>query len=620
MALLLATIGLASCERSTPNDMARRQSSPSSSSAQAVNETAAWWLEQYSAIPESDPRRVRAQAVFDRVQAASERRSNRIPQLVLLDTDGSPMAMALRDGKILLTRGAIDFCYQGQLEADGDSRLAFVLGHELAHLAENHFGHALAFSAVARSDQQDGRWQRLLALLRPTSEDRARIELDADRAGILSMTFAGYLPWAVLSEQHPFIEGWVERGAGPGRTFAGDASHPSPRDRAAYLRSQLKDVADSVPLFHFGTRLLEVGRIEDGLLLLGRFGESFPGREVLSNLGVGHARLALRALGRCDGALVSRFRLPLLLDESTLAERTIRRGASSPCFEREDVRRESVRAISYLEAAAASDPSYAPAQVNLIAAFVLFDQPSRAVAQAKTATDQFPEDLDVDTAAAVALYAYGERSGIDTADRALEQLERVLESDPRHPAALFDRAAILQERGRAAAAESAWRLFLATEPNGTWAETAHAWLGEPVGAPAARLAADRALPSVYTRAGRLGRGELPEAAASASRQGAFDIGDLRVETMEGRFLSLLRLGGSIELIEAPLSPEELAELRTVLGAPRDIQRTPRGEIRIFADCAIEVDQDGEATLIRFAPTAAPVSGTSAPAPLPPAPR
>lgn len=94
-----------------------------------------YWLARYGEIrPESNPLSRRSHDVFRKLLKALDRRKGIDPELIIINYSGSPLAQSLVDGTIILTKNALEFSYRdGDLDA-GDSRLAFVVGHELTHL------------------------------------------------------------------------------------------------------------------------------------------------------------------------------------------------------------------------------------------------------------------------------------------------------------------------------------------------------------------------------------------------------------------------------------------------------------------------------------------------------
>jgi tetratricopeptide (TPR) repeat protein len=435
-----------------------------------------WWVRQYGLVDAiQQPRAIRAERIFERLAATADKRANRVPRLAVLDADGNPFAMALPDGTILLTRGALRICYQNVPLATGDARLAFVLGHELSHLSNDDFWHAAAFDAMTLHGETTPSDEVVTILFEDSPEDAVKRELQADAYGMLYMTTAGYDP-QVLFQKGSFFEEWAQELDALGvRALNG---HPGPAERGTFLRSQLAALADELNFFHFGTRFIQLGRLKDGLLLLERFRDRFPSREVLNNVGVGHYQLAGHVLGDCDGRLLLRFKLPSVLDPTTRASRIMSGSGTSPCFRSERFRFHVREAETNLIQAAEMDPAYAAARLNLLSLHVLAHQGAQALVAAEEVKKLLPDDPAVQSGAAVALYLYGEQSRLELADTAIEQLERIHREHPESSVAAYNLAGILAERRRAHGATSAYRTFLALEPFGIHADAARDYLGE----------------------------------------------------------------------------------------------------------------------------------------------
>ncbi|MGV6860083.1 MAG: M48 family metalloprotease, partial [bacterium] len=150
-----------------------------------------------------DPLVARAYRIFEQVRSVAEDPIGFTPTLKVIDSDAQPWAVALPDGYLILSRGALDICYHGHNEARGDARLAFVLGHELAHLVSRDFWHRNVFLSLSGNFQNGGMGevQDLVAGgLFDESEDEddsalediKRKELHADDAGVLYASLAGY--------------------------------------------------------------------------------------------------------------------------------------------------------------------------------------------------------------------------------------------------------------------------------------------------------------------------------------------------------------------------------------------------------------------------------------------
>jgi hypothetical protein len=116
------------------------------------------------------------------------------------------------------------------------------------------------------------------------------VELQADAFGMIYMTNAGYDPRAVLGEGD-FFATWASQLQSMG--IAPPESHPQPEQRAAFFASQMMAVAENLDLYDFGVRLFELGRFEDAIVLLERFGDNYASLEVLNNIGLSPATRGL---------------------------------------------------------------------------------------------------------------------------------------------------------------------------------------------------------------------------------------------------------------------------------------------------------------------------------------
>jgi tetratricopeptide (TPR) repeat protein len=456
------------------------------------------WKAVYDEVPADDPLRVRAASVFERVRNAA----GDYAELEVLEMGRSPLAFALPDEAIVLSGEGLRLCYRDASPEAGDSRLAFLLGHELAHIGAHDFWHASAFAAVRDAHDESEETTRLQALLAIDSRDRQKQELSADDVGILTAIQAGFDPQPILAGEETFFEHWV--GGATGAIAYDDPDHPGVGERAVLLRRRLADVAaKKVELFDRGVAAfrradaLAAGtgpdRRGEALELYRQAVESFdrfrrsfgrvPGREALNDLALSHLRLATAELARCDGSLVNRFYLPTALDPVTLANRAIHRGAggnhSSPCFENERYQRHVEPAIRYLEDAIERDPRYLPARLNLIAAWVLDEQDASAANLALETLNAFPDDSLAAAAWTAASLAYLETGAtLYSEDRVLPQVADLRARFPEEAGIPFNLASYLTRQGRLDEATPAWRRFLELQAEGAWAEVARQWTGD----------------------------------------------------------------------------------------------------------------------------------------------
>jgi len=455
--------------------------------------TVAAWRQSFDEVPASYPLLARANSVFEHVRDTA----GTYAELTVLDLPQAPMALALADPAVLLSSEGLELCYRGVSPEEGDARLAFLLGHELAHVGNNDFWHASAFATVDNIEDRTEQEERLQILLALDSKDRKKLELKADEAGILTAIQADYDVRPLLAGDRTFFEEWVEGLVGS--KAYDDPDHPGVAERADYVRLHLEKVARKTELFDRGVAHFReaerLARSEGGPEVLNEveteylsaieafraFGRHFQGREVLSNQALANLRLATGSLAGCNSSLVNRYYLPTALDPVTLAERRVFRGErdySSPCFENEDYQRHMRAAIRLLEEAVERAPRYLPARLNLTAAFVLDEMPASAVVQGLAAAEIDGDDPRAAAAPWVAHVAYHDRGGPVDLEQVLRELAELHRRFPEDPGLAFNLASALSYEGRLEEARPVWREFLRVEPDGAWAEIAKEWLGE----------------------------------------------------------------------------------------------------------------------------------------------
>jgi tetratricopeptide (TPR) repeat protein len=520
---------------------------------------ASWWIETYGLADSANTKFMdRAEAIFSRVAAAADKRANRLPTLVVLNAKGSPFAMALPDGSVLLTKGALQICYEGQPLALGDSRLAFVLGHELAHLGNDDFWHAAAFEALEQHATANEAEDQLRVLMRQSPDDARRREFHADAYGMLYMTIAGFDP-NVLFGGESFFGDWAAQLMRLGLRIVGEQSTPS--ERAAMAKSQASAIASEMDFYRFGVRLIQIGRYQDGLLLLEHFRDRFPSREVLNNLGYAHFQLAAHLLGECDGRLIVRFKVPMMIDPTTRASRLRSAGGVSPCFEQRNIKRHLQEAERNFEEAVAMDPKYLPARLNLFSVHAIAGRGAQALVVAEGALEVDDGDRRARGARAVALYLYGEQSGLATADSAIEQLEAMEREGEGDSTTAYNRASMLSERRRVQAARDAYSGYLKLEPTGIFSDAARDYLGDGSERHPEGSRNKRSTPAPPLDLGRLSRAEV------RSRFPDARLADFSVGSFSGAFIHFpggqaLAIADTIEFVEERVKPP-LPEQATV---------------------------------------------------------
>lgn len=422
------------------------------SEATHAEETAEIYIDKYGLTDRSDATIRRVHDVYARVKATAALSGRSAPELYIVDSPADPWAQALPDGSIILSRGAVAVCYREASAFVGDARVAFVLGHELAHHAKDDFWHSRVHRALAGEPGTES----LRALLRSTSdaapeqyaEIRAK-EAQADDFGFQYAGLAGYAVDALLGDGNDrldFFRFWVEQTHVQAAT---DPLHPKPEDRAALIRARLGDVIRNLEYFRFGVRLLSIERFEEARYFLEAYEDIFPAAEVLGNLGYLHLRLSMKTM---PDDLAYRFWMPALFDVSSRADNLSMPGRGDEIPPESQASLD--RATEYLDNAVSMDAGYFPAWVNLAIAHFYRGEMALALHAAGRAAELAPNDADLASLQAVIMARLD--PAIDTWPQAIAALNRLVDDGTATPAVLYNLARLLEERDRNEDAEAYW--------------------------------------------------------------------------------------------------------------------------------------------------------------------
>ncbi len=412
--------------------------------------------------PQADARVQRAYEIFERVRNVAEDPIGFTPALRVIDSDGQPWAVSLPDGYVILSRGALDICYDGD-DAEalrvGDARLAFVLGHELAHLVSRDFWHRNVFLSLAGTPNAkalDAVQEVVAGGMFDDEEEREianiaaikRKELQADDAGFLYASLAGFETPLIFSHgeesgnsREDFLAQWVVQ-----TRTTDDRTHLGPEERSSFLQSRFTAIVNRVAFFRAGVVLARFGRFRDAQYLFEAFAQSFPSHEVATNLGYVHLQQALQYIPE---PLRLRYWLPArLLDAPGVALAMRGLGDALPPAAMRHLR----EAEKYLKKAAESRLDDVDSRVNLATVYFYLGEFYKARARVEEA--RALDDSQVDTLVLRALILNEQEKDIDmwpVATRALGKL-----ADKGSPSARYNLARLLEQRGRGAEAREHW--------------------------------------------------------------------------------------------------------------------------------------------------------------------
>ena len=304
--------------------------------------------------------------VFAKIRSVAEMNDRDLPQLVVIKDLPGPPAFVLPDGNLVLTQQALDIIYNGVPLWEGNTRLAFVLGHELAHLASDdswstEVKHLIQSKAL--SGEIDG---SILEQIEHDKKDLIERELKADDKGFLYAAMAGFPVEVLLAHENDFLSYWVAE-----THTQSSKTHPEAIQRTNLLSVRLQQKKDALEFFYMGVRLAYFGRHQDAVYFFQEFQEVFPGREVFNNLGVCYLQMAVKKM---PPTLAYQYWLPRILDNETI----INRSDVLPVFrDRKQIKIAKdflEQAVRYLTIATEKDPAYRIGYINLAVSYFYLDE------------------------------------------------------------------------------------------------------------------------------------------------------------------------------------------------------------------------------------------------------
>jgi len=420
------------------------------------------------------PLAAKAHDVFARVAAAADKPGDRYPTLVIAPDKVDIWAKCLEDGQIVLSQKSLEVCYHGVSDQVGSARLAFIIGHEIAHLAKGDFWHNAVSEFMGRYDSEEKGLKELNKIVRDFETIKVR-ELRADSYGLLYAFMAGYDPDVIVNRTDTnFFREWANQLSG--RIAYNDKLYPSAKQRANFLLGYLENIKMQIAVFELGLRFYQKGDYDEALECLTYFRRQFPCREVFNNIGLVYYQKAFNDLAVFNPKKAYRFKLATVIDTETRAEFGTRGLATT-----EDFNRTIEHAIENFEAARERDFHYIPARVNLASASILSGDYSRALALSKEAIKIKKDDQNAWHNYAIALYLFGRNENIGTTEKAVEILNDILDENPAYPYhlnALYNLGTLFFEQGKESKAEKVWRRYLKVGPMEGYAERIIKKIGE----------------------------------------------------------------------------------------------------------------------------------------------
>lgn len=526
-------------------------------------------IKNYGVLSETDhPLVSTARKVFEQVTAAADKRGNRYPNLLILRRTEGALASALEDGTVILTQKGMELCFKEADKESASARLAFIFGHELAHLAKDDDWHKTAITVVETFMPELKLKNDILELIcktddagtRPEDADiRRKKELQADAYGMLYACMAGYDYRAVADEKGKNFFAELLKHTGDCRSespaISGKSPYPLPEERAEFLLSYIRSIRNDLELFYLGTRLYQLGMYDDALKFLTAFREQFPSREVFNNIGLVYYQKALKKLAICDPNKAAHFQcgLATCADTGTRASELTRRDTPD-CPEMKHFEENLKEAVRYFMTACEKDPNYAPARINLSSAYLMEGKYSGAMELSDQVLAFSPDDPSALNNKALAMYLLGPSIKVDMFAQAEDMLKSVIEKHPDFSYSLYNLGYMQSELGRNNSAEVTWETYLKTCPDKTCSDFVRKTPGiEAVEKPPGTN------PKGFPASPPVKLGEIDNAAASYLKKlEKHSLKSSFVEYYAGDGVRVLVLEGVIEVAECPV-PEQMSD-------------------------------------------------------------
>jgi tetratricopeptide (TPR) repeat protein len=327
-----------------------------------------FWRRNYTVLaPDSGVQVAAAHKIFDTVVAAAGARPGVIPQLLVIKETpyAFSLPVSLPDGGIVISADILKRIFAEP--GDAESKLAFILGHELAHLYSEDFWHVQFFRLLTLYESGDRSAPDGYRSFLDNREELVKKELFADEQGLLYMTLARYNP-AVIVESgryQNFFDEWNRRIAAPHGGKYEPLVPESARRKAVGAR--LRHIAEQSILYRLGTLFLIANDYEKAVRLFEEYSLTFPGREVYHNLALSHHFAAVARYTPEDyvsGAMP--FKFSFMLDPTERLFHNVTRNSEDGDKRYYDEHLD--RAIDYYKRCIQLDPGYLPAYINLATA------------------------------------------------------------------------------------------------------------------------------------------------------------------------------------------------------------------------------------------------------------
>lgn len=409
-----------------------------------------YYLNNYPLLSEDQQDVQRTKKIFIKLKKIADISSNRTPNLLFLKKCKED-AFSIVDGTIILTQKAMNICYQKSDSKLADTRMAFVLSHELAHLSHNDFKKLIFIETFFNGD-----------LFNKTSYQK-EIEQEADSKALIISAQGGYDPNLILTHSDgDFFQIWAEHICSDVDKAKTNNQLFSPSERASFLIKEIKSLGLFLNLYACGVRFAQIGMSDDALELFTAFRIKYPGSEVLNNIGLMNYQLALKTMYTNNQITPFKYQLSTIVETKTSAKVfKLRKNNQIMSYYSERLK----NAIFNFKKAYEKNDTNTNALINLSSAHIMADNISEAKSILSKYIEKNPGNSSFfDNNLAVIYQIEGNN------DQACSILKNLIKSYPNFSPAFFNLGMIYFQENKKELSHKMWQKYLSLEQQGFFAE------------------------------------------------------------------------------------------------------------------------------------------------------
>lgn len=444
-----------------------------------------FWRRHFTEVTaDSNPLAAQAHGVFDRVSNAAGKRYGQQPQLLILNIDRPDirLPLAIQGGWIILSEQMLKEMFIVDSESM-EGRLAFILGHEIAHQLENDFWNVKFFNAVAAYSRNGSVAEKervpetLLEISQMAIDKKQSVlkEIKADEQGVLYAALAGYDIGQLFRQrdnnnigngtrhknsiagEKAFFRDWIDavyglsNAVGQQSKSLQQGDYPSLEEREAAIKTRLYAVYQHAQLFQMGIWYYYSEQYQKAVEAFEEFIRYFPEKSAHLNLAASYHRLAIALSDHQEQKSDIPFQLSFDTDPYSNAKFTIFRSLQTTQSNYINYRD---KAIKYYETALLQDRSYVPALNNLACLYLLENKPYKAISLLQDAISLDGNNPDLFNNIAIAFYKISDKEKAD------EHLKRSLDIDSGYAVASLNLSLMAMEAGDEKTAKQFWKQYL----------------------------------------------------------------------------------------------------------------------------------------------------------------